>query len=75
MGILLEGALVVSALVLAGALAGYLYHERLMLRRREIFVDRATVSGFLERKHGITLTPDDWADMTQGTGGAPMLNP
>ena len=65
MGIILEGALVVAALLIAGALAGYLYHERMMLRRTEVFVDRATVRGFLERRHGITLSQDDWDAMTR----------
>ena len=69
-----EGALVIAALLIAGALAGYLWHERIVSQRQEVFVDFPTMRAFLEKRHGITLSREEWNTMAQAPGQAPNGN-
>lgn len=63
--VLVEGALVIAALLIAGALAGYLWHERRAQQREEVFVDFQTARTFLQKRYGVTLTKDEWDSMAQ----------
>lgn len=66
--IVVEGGLVIVALLIAGALAGYLWHERIIQRRTEVFVDFPTIRAFLERRHGITISQEEWDSITEPPG-------
>lgn len=63
--VVVEGALVIAAVLIAGALAGYLWHERIVAQRAEVFVDFPTIRAFLEKRHGITLSQAEWDSMAE----------
>ena len=56
---------------MAGALAGYLWHERMVTQRAEVFVDFPTIHAFLEKRYGITLSRDEWDSMAQSAQTGP----
>ena len=78
--VVVEGVLVIAALLIAGALAGYLWHERIVAQRAEVFVDFPTIRAFLEKRHGVTLSQAEWNSMAQPQHAPPddpgtMLKP